>query len=115
LNVIAPRAKESGSGVDGGFFLSVQMDSCGAVKIGAATQDPRALAPAPTDEDDSRIFDGEVIHGPKDVPEPVPVLSEADRRHSLLQAARAKLAAAREAANGGGVRRPLVSEEVGGL
>src|SRR5438874_2067965 len=34
IGVIAPKARENSGGGDGGFFLSVQVDSCGAVKVG---------------------------------------------------------------------------------
>lgn len=45
VGVLAPKTEESGA--PGGFFLSVQSDSCGAVKIGV-TNSPAALPAAST-------------------------------------------------------------------
>lgn len=46
LGVIDPVQKTGGG--EGGFFLSVTADSCGAVKIGVATQQALPAAPDPT-------------------------------------------------------------------
>lgn len=107
IGVLAPMKTNGGS--PGGFFLSVQVDSCGAVKVGAAsTENPKGLPAGVIDAE--TIQEGEDAVDEGDYPEsgigeysgdgdsgPSP---QASGRRSLeheaaLQRAREKLARAR--------------------
>jgi hypothetical protein len=45
VGVLSPKSEESGAGA--GFFLSVQADSCGAVKVGVQMNPPAIASPTP--------------------------------------------------------------------
>lgn len=111
MGVIAPKLA-SDNAVGGGFFLSVEMDTCGAVKIGAGAQVVGQLASSldslrsPTDSGTKQLpmFDpyiGVVEEGwhEPDTPRAVTrVLGRGESAQSALDTARAKIKAARAAA-----------------
>jgi hypothetical protein len=107
MNVLEPTKKVEGGG--GGFFLSVQTDTCGAVKVGVATGQAMPQLPATTP--DFNPYDGlsketfdEVTTpgdaGPRRLTSHRQALTdgEAESKNRTLEAARAKLQAARAAA-----------------
>lgn len=100
MGVIAPKAEEGAGG--GGFFLSVQADSCGAVKIGVATQAPMFQQEGQTEDADreaggrlleeSTVIDAE----PESVYKPRPKQGHiqttlSDRHKATIEAAQARV------------------------
>lgn len=108
MGVIAPRLA-SDNAVGGGFFLSVEMDTCGAVKIGAASaqmsSSPDSLrSPVNLAQRQLAAFDpyiGEVEEGWHEPTTPRAVervVTRSETAQSALDRARAKIAQARRAA-----------------
>lgn len=108
INVLEPAKKMESGG--GGFFLSVQTDSCGAVKMGIASgQAVAALAPTVTPDFNPFVglsqedFDEEPTPrdaGPRIEPpnqRQALAIRQAESQNRTLEEARAKLAQARAA------------------
>jgi hypothetical protein len=91
MGVLAP-AKAQMSGPTG-FFLSVKADTCGAVTVGAAIGE---LPASPTESTTLEFDLGEIYEDPRPVVTTPVSVGGSRSREAILEAARAKILAARQ-------------------